>query len=111
MSFSENRYPLFGIMLWSSRRGRLGLVDLLPTAVRIERRHALGNARGAGPQILLVHFPVVTDEERHDARAAVFRGIGDQSETTDHLAADDVVERAAARIRPLPGEFPSRHIP
>src|SRR5262249_46304731 len=43
-------------------------------------------------------------DKRHDARVPVFSRIGHERETADHVAAHDVVQRAAGRVRSLPGE-------
>src|SRR5262249_52008221 len=43
-------------------------------------------------------------DERHDARATVLRGIGDEREPADHLAVDDVAARSARGALPLRGE-------
>src|SRR5262249_46915799 len=40
----------------------------------------------------------------HHSGVAVLRGIGDQRETADHVAAHDIVERSARCARTLPGE-------
>jgi hypothetical protein len=46
----------------------------------------------------------VIDDERDHPRVSVFIGIGDERVPADHLAVDDVVDRAAGRVRPLPGQ-------
>src|SRR5262245_62048947 len=52
------------------------------------------------------YVPMMTDEERHQARNAILRRIGHEGEPADHVAAHNVVDFAARRIRPLPDENP-----
>src|SRR4029453_6388107 len=77
-----------------------------PGMVRIERSHARTDPLGPWTEILFVDVAVIVDDEGHDAGVAILGGKGDEAEATNHVAAHDVVHRAARRILALAGQDP-----
>src|SRR5208282_3093199 len=72
-----------------------------PSAIGIERGHC-GCCFGCGfPHVLLEQHPILVDDECHHPRIAVFRGIGNEGESADHLPIDHVVLRTAWRVTAL----------
>src|SRR6516164_9007036 len=67
------------------------ILDRRPGLVRIEALHLLELLQGARPEVLLIDPAAVTDDERLDAAAAVFRGSRYQGKASDHHAFDDEV--------------------
>src|SRR5262249_41468347 len=63
-----------------------------------------GKLGGAFAEILFEDDAGVVDDERHHAGVQILGRIGDEREPPDHLAAHDVVERAAGRCGSLPRE-------
>src|SRR5262245_6751952 len=74
--------------------------------VRIERGHARTDPLGPRTEILFVDVTVIVDDEGHDAGVAILGGKGDEAEAANHVAAHDVVHRAAGRVRTLAGQDP-----
>src|SRR5262245_31834911 len=72
--------------------------------IRIERGHARCDPGRPVPKVPLVDVTIIVDDERHDARIAVFGRIGDEPEAADHVALYDVVDGAAGRVRALTGQ-------
>ena len=77
-------------------------IRLLPGRIRIERGHSLGHivCQAEGP---LEDLAEVIDNEVITPSFGII-GIGDERVSAEHLAVDDVVDRAAGRVRPLPGQ-------
>src|SRR5262249_9711642 len=75
-----------------------------PRATGVKAHHFHADIRGAPAEVLLVDGPLMIDEERHQAGNAVPNGIGHEREPADHVAARHIVDFAARRVRPLPGE-------
>jgi hypothetical protein len=87
-------------------RGRLGRIgDPSPSIVRIEGRHAGGDAGGVRAQILFVDVPLVIDQKRHDPRP---RKLSSSSPLgrADHGLVDFVtnlrMDKAVADVRTTP---------
>src|SRR3954453_6819703 len=64
------------VMVWNRR----------PGLVRVEQLHLAEFIESAGPEILLVHDAVVTDNECLHSRHSVFRGRRYQRKASDHHA-------------------------
>src|SRR5262249_52648056 len=75
-----------------------------PGMVRIERGHARADPLGPWPEILFVNVAIIVDDERHDAGITILGGIGDEAEATNHVAAHDVIYRAARGVWTLAGQ-------
>src|SRR6516165_2675210 len=67
------------------------ILDRRPGLVRIEALHLLELLKGVRPKVLLIDHAAVTDYERLDAAAAVFRGSRHERKASDHHAFDDEV--------------------
>lgn len=70
-------------------------IDLGPGAVGRERIYLAHKLCRIWPEILLKYRTIMIDHEGHDTRIAVFGWIGEERETADHLALDEVVISAA----------------
>lgn len=79
---------------------------LLPGLIGIEPGHARHALHRVVAKVLLVDRAGMIDHEGHHARIAVFGGPGEQCKAADHFTSDDVVERAARRVRALLSENP-----
>src|SRR4029077_2085886 len=80
-------------------------IDYLPPGViGVERGDTRGISGRAFAEILFVYVAIIVDDERHDAGVAIFGRVGDEPEATDHVAAHDIVDRAAWRRRTLAGQ-------
>src|SRR5262249_53591900 len=77
-----------------------GRRDNLPSLIGVERC----NASAALSHVLLEDLPGMVDHEGHHAGISIIGRKGDECETPDHLAADDVIEGTAGSVRPLLGE-------
>src|SRR4029078_12442104 len=75
--------------------------DLPPGVIRIELAHARRDPACSRAEVLFEHVTVVVDDEGHDAGVAVLGRVGDEPETADHAAANDVVDGATGRTRTL----------
>ena len=84
---------------------RLRQIHPLPGLIGIEQTDAIGEYFRAFTKILLIDSAGMIDHEGHDTRVSVFGRIGNQRETTDHLALDDVVKCASRCIWPLPPQY------
>jgi hypothetical protein len=93
-------------LLAASPRGLNRLGHPPPSVIRVKSRHARSDRVRARAEVLLVHVPMMTDEECHQAGNAILRRIGHEGEPASHLAAHHVLDFAARRIRPLPDENP-----
>ncbi len=89
----------------SLERSRLRRVGLRPCRIGIKQADAFGEKFRFFAKILLKDRAGVIDYKGHDARVAVFGGVGDQCETADHLAFDDVIKCASRRIGSLPPQY------
>src|SRR5262249_5172349 len=78
--------------------------DLPPVMVGVELAHSRGDAASPRTQIPFIHITIVVDDEGHDAGIAVFGRVRDEPETTDHVAANDVVDGTAGRVWSLTGQ-------
>src|SRR4029077_8165604 len=80
-------------------------IDYLPPGViGVERGDTRGIPGRAFAEILFVYVAIIVDDERHDAGVAIFGGVGDEPEATDHVATHDIVDRAARCRRALAGQ-------
>src|SRR5262249_37597825 len=75
-----------------------------PSAIRVKARHFHADIGGAQAEVLLVDGPLMIDEERHQTRTAVLRGVRHERATADPVAAHPIVAFAAPGVRALPGE-------
>jgi hypothetical protein len=82
------------------------LGHLPPSVIRVKTRHVRGDRGRARAEVLLVDVAPIIDEESRQAGIAVLRRIGHERKPTNHLTVHQVVDFAARRIRPLPGENP-----
>src|SRR5208337_1328950 len=76
-------------------------LHLLPALVGVELGHGGGHVAGRLAQVLLIHHAVLVDDEGHDARIAVLRGLWDYGKSAGHLSVDDVSLGAALGVRAL----------
>src|SRR5437763_16246200 len=80
--------------------------DRRPAFARIVALHLPRADPRGRPEIGLKDLAVLVDDERHDARAAVFRWIRDHGEAADRAAVQDVVEGASGRVLALTLKHP-----
>jgi len=76
-------------------------LHLLPALVRVELGHRGGDVAGRLAEVFLIHHAVLVDDEGHDARIAVLRGLCDYGKSAGHLSVDDVSLGAALGVRAL----------
>ena len=86
------------------RRAHLLRLDLLPAFIRVKRRDALGALLGVFAEVPLMDHSCVADDKGHLAGVALVGRIGNERKAPDHLALDQIVERAAGRVRSLLSE-------
>src|ERR1700761_2751743 len=77
----------------------------LPVVARVIVRHGQSQRARRLAEIFLIDGAVLADEEGHDARIPVFRGIGQNGKTARHVSVHDVIHRAAFRLISLAGEY------
>jgi hypothetical protein len=75
----------------------------LPARIWIVLGNLQCDLRGRKAEVLLVDNAVLVDHERHDARVAVSRRVGQQRKPAGHPTVDDII---AGAVRSLPGQDP-----
>src|SRR5690348_10321718 len=83
-------------------RRRPLVVRTMPRLIRIVPVHVLDYFKSLRPQVFLVNYSIVADDECLYAGDAVFCRSGNKAESTDHDALDYVIELAERRGRTLP---------
>src|SRR5580692_1299645 len=63
----------------------LSVFALVPSEIRVEVLHCRGDDSGSLPEILLVDDSILAHDESHHPGGPVFRRVGYESETRDHL--------------------------
>lgn len=84
-------------------RGNARLVRWLPRRIRIVRRYLAGYLFGIGTQVLLISLTILIDDKGHHSGVPIAGRIGNQRESSGHLAIDDIASSAARRIGSLTG--------
>ena len=101
MMFDTDSHQRSILLLFKRGSGRF--VHWLPRRIRIVCHHLAGYLLGIGTQVLLIDLTVLIDDEGHHSRVAIANRIGNQRESSGHLAIDDIVSGAARRIGSLTG--------
>src|SRR5262245_54610151 len=94
------------LLLAASTRGLSRSGHPPPGVIRVKSRHGRSDRVRARAKVFLVHVPMMTDKECHQAGNAILRRIGHEGEPAGHLAVHHVLAFAARRIRPLPVKNP-----
>src|SRR5262252_5876362 len=91
--------PESSLFAWSA-------LSWYPRLVGVVGFHRIRQLRRLGPEILLIHDAVLVDDEGHNPRGAVARGICDEREAPDHVSLYDEVVSAAGCVGALREEDP-----
>src|ERR1700683_4012238 len=89
--------------LFLLKHGNGGFVRWLPCRIRIVCRHIGSYLLGIGSQVLLIDLTVLIDNESHHSRVEIANRIGNQCESSGHLAIDDIASGTARGTGSLVG--------